>query len=241
MAKDEPKPKAVKKGGCFGRLVALLTLVALAALGFGVYQVFQPQDLSDLEASPTARDLRLVLRNASEKAYKLELTQDEINRYLARTLKAEQVGWPGDQVKIRQVAVRLESERAEVVIVRELWGRPFTLSMYVRVVQMEKPDGSVETETHLDGGPYRPELPAPLIGGRFGRVPVPQGFLRLVLPSFKKLAEVYRSPNDPASGGRQMPVKEIDFIEDMARIRIEEGKLVLEPVSGQGMLPSSGP
>ena len=101
------------------------------------------------------------------------------------------------------------------------------------------PDGAVTTRIHRNGGPYRPEIPNPQVGGRFGKVPMPEGFLLLVLPAFEKLAEVYRTP--PGEGGmaRLIPEKEIDFIEDMARIRIEEGKLVLDPVGKTGMVPQS--
>ncbi len=241
MGKDEPTQKVRKKGGCLGRLVALFTLAALAGLGVGVFFVLQPQDTSDIAGTGSAavtqkaRDLRVVLRNASEKGYELSLTEDEINRYLAQTLKASQTGPLAELASIRQVAVRLEDGRAEVVITREVAGRPLTVSMYFRVEQLESPDGSVSTQIHLDGGGYHEELPRPLVGGRFGRVPVPQGFLVLVLPAFQQLAEVYRSP--PDESGRLIPEKEIDFIEDMARIRIEKGKLVLDPVGARAMVP----
>ena len=53
------------------------------------------------------------------------------------------------------------------------------------------------------------------VGGRFGRLPVPQGFLLLVMPSFGKLAAVL--------------APEGDLVQEMARIRIEDGRLILDP------------
>lgn len=242
MASEEAKIK--KKGGCFGRLVTLFTFFGLALVGAGVFFMVQAQDLSDVEGrGPTevsnkARDLKEVLRNSSERGYALTLRESEINRYLAQTLKGKQTGPLADKVSLREVLVRLETDRAEVVMVREVVGLPITVSMYLRVEQLENPDGSVSTQIHRDGGPYHDEVPNPVIGGRFGRVPVPQGFLYLVLPSFESLARQFRTPSDPSSGGRIIPEKEMDFIEDMARIRMEEGKLILDPNGEQGMLPA---
>ncbi|GAA5484379.1 hypothetical protein [Haloferula sargassicola] len=248
MGKDEAPAKETKrKGGCLGRLVVLFVLLGLGGLAYAAFLVLQPQDTSDIAGTgpgarmEKARDLKEVLRNASERSYELALTEDEINRYLAQTLKAKQSGPLAEQVSVPQVAVRLEKDRAEVVITRDVAGHPFTTSMYLRVEQLEMPDGQVTTRILRNGGPYHPDLPAPLIGGRFGKVPVPEGFLHLVLPAFEKLAAVYRTPSDPSGGPRSIPVKELDFVEDMARIRIEEGKLVLDPTGDQGMVPRAGP
>lgn len=234
MGESGEAPK--KKGSCIGKLTALFVFGGLIGLGAAVFFILQPQDLSDLEGSgpgavgKSSRDLQEVMQNALDGGYSLSLTEEEINLYLRDTLKAEQAGMLASQVSIRSVAVRLDEARAEVIIEREVAGRPLTLSMFLRVEQTELPTGTINTEIFLDGGPYHESLPWPAVGGRFGRLPVPQGFLVLVLPSFKNLAGVYRTDGAEA-------VKALDFIDEMARIRVEEGKLVLDPVPNTRAMP----
>ncbi|MGB1130859.1 MAG: hypothetical protein ACPG4K_12470, partial [Haloferula sp.] len=67
-----------------------------------------------------------------------------------------------------------------------------------------------------------------------------EGFLLTVMPAFQKLAYVYREPVQPGSMLRRKPVKEIDFIEDMARIAIKEGQLVLDAAPNTRAMPSPG-
>lgn len=228
-----------KKGGCFSKLVGLLLFVVAIGVGAAVVSIVQPQDLTDLEGrgpgvvGEKSRDLPQVMKNALEGGYALTLTEKEINLYLRDTLKAEQGGFLADQVKIRDVAVRLEEDRAEVIIERDVAGQTLTLSMYLRVEQTELPDGRVTTEIFRNGGLYHESLPRPSVGGRFGQLPVPEGFLHLVLPSFTKLASVYRSESEVRSE------KALDFIDDMARIRIEEGKLVMQSSPSMPGIPSS--
>lgn len=123
---------------------------------------------------------------------------------------------------------------------RSIMGYPLTVSMYIRVEQMEKPDGGITTQIFRNGGPYQDWLPKPMVGGRFGQLPVPEGFLLTVMPAFQKLAYVYREPVQPGSMLRRKPVKEIDFIEDMARIAIKEGQLVLDAAPNTRAMPSPG-
>ena len=102
---------------------------------------------------------------------------------------------------------------------RTVMGQPLTLSMYVRVEQTLSVKGTTQTTVLRDGGPFLPEIPrlGKLVkGGRFGRLVVPQGFLLLVLPAYEKLANAYR---------REL---ELGF-EEMSRITLGDGKLVLDP------------
>lgn len=242
MGKTESVPE--KKRGCFSRLVGFLVFLVMAGLGVAVFFIAKPQDLSDLAGRDagadgvSARDLRQVMRNALDGGYSLTITEEEINRHLRETLKAEQGGYLSKYVSLNEVAVRLEENRAEVVMVRDVSGWPLTLSMYLRVEQLELPDGRVRTRIFREGGPYHESVSWPPVGGRFGRLPVPQGFLVLVLSSFTDLASVYRLTDEEREAGE--PLKALDFIDEMARIRVEEGKLVLDPVANGGMPPVPG-
>lgn len=240
--KKEAPPKP--KGGCLSKLATLVVFVGLIGLGAAIYFIAQPQDLSDIAGrGPAAvgkesRNLKAVLKNATEGGYPLKLTEEEINLYLRDTLAFKQDGALAEWVKLEGVMVRLEDGRAEVIMERSIMGYPMTVSMYLRVEQTEKSDGGIQTRIFRNGGLYQDWLPKPAVGGRFGQLPVPEGFLLTVMPAFQKLAQIYREPVPAGSMLRRKPVKEIDFIENMARIAIEDGQLVLDAAPNVRMMPT---
>lgn len=208
-------------GGCLWRLLVQIMVAGTIALGLCLLFISCPQDMSDIGGylppanPPPARDIKAVLRNAVDRGYAVTLTETEINQWLGRTLVVKQGGMLGSLVKFDRVWVRLQDERAEVVMARRILGWPFTVSMFLKVVQMEGPKG-VKTEVQMHGGSYSEGLPLPPQGGRFGELVVPQGFLLLVMPAYKKLPDLYRD--------------EIHLgFEEMARIKFEKGRLILNP------------
>lgn len=219
-----------RKGGCLGKLATLFAFAGLGGLAAAMYFIAQPQDLSDIAGrgpgavGKQSRDLRVVLQKAHESGYALTLTEEEINLYLRDTLSARQGGMLADHVTLDEVVVRLEKDVAEIILVRTVAGHPLTMSMYVRTDTLEMPDGTLQREISMSGGQYHESIGRPLIGGRFGQLKAPQGFIRVLLfDSMTRLASVYR--DGPAS----KPEKELDCIEDMARIEIQDGKLQLDP------------
>ena len=160
----------------------------------------------------------MVLRSAVERGYDLKLSEAEINGWLRKTLVSKQGGLLAEQVKLEGVGVRLESDRAEVVMERSVFGKPFTVSMYLRIEQTESEDG-VATSLHRDGGHYLDSFPKLKKGGRFGKLVVPQGLLLLVMPAFGELGGQFK---DEISNG----------LEKMARVRFEDEALVLDPRGG---------
>lgn len=222
---ESSKPKS--GGGCLGKLFVLIVLACGCALGAAGFFVIQPQDLTDVggfgpAARKTApRDLKAVLETALKRGYPVTLTETEINQWIGQTLAAKQGGFFAGQVSLERVWVRLMDGYAEVVMERTVMGRPFTVSMFLKVEQLQGV-GGIKTEVHRHGGPYHEAVPKFLKGGRFGKLVVPQGFLLLVMPSYAKLAEVYRDEIHLA-------------FEEMVRIRIEPKRLALEsrePASG---------
>lgn len=227
---SEPAPQASGELGCFSKLISLFLLACLAGLGFALYSVYLPQDLSDLRrqpadsAVPVGRELKVVLRNAIDRGYPVMLSEVEINEWLARTLVARQEGFLREKVTFERVWLRLDEGVAEVVMERKLWGHPFTVSMYLQAERLEGPDG-LTTEIRLHGKPFHEDFPNPPRGGRFGKLVVPQGFLLLVMPAYRKLADVF--PEEISLAFREMP-----------RFRIEKDRLVLdprEPLGDEGM------
>jgi hypothetical protein len=221
-------------GGCFSKLISLFLLATAAGLGSAIYFVSQPQDLSDLggrEAGPKtgqAREMKVVLKNSIERGYPVTLSEEEINDWLGSTLSVQQGGLLASRVSFERVWVRLEDGTAEVIMERKIMGRPFTVSMFLQIEQIEGPNG-VSTEVKLHGGPFHPDFPNPPRGGRFGRLVVPQGFLLLVVPAYRNLTKNF--PEEINLG-----------FEEMSRIRIEKGRLVLDPragASGESILPGT--
>ncbi len=220
MAKDEEeKPK----GGCLGKLFGLIVFLVVVGLVAALFFVSQPQDLNDLGGnSPAAttqtsapRDMEAVLTKSIEGDYSVVLTEKELNEWLGRELKLKQTGELAKWVGMKRVWVRLQEDVAEIIVEREIAGRPFTTSMFLKIDQVESAKG-ISTQIHLHGGGYRDSAPRPTRGGRFGRLVVPQGFLILVMPEFQKVAALFE--------------KEIDLgFKRMARIKIKDGQLELDP------------
>ncbi len=218
---ESPAEKAAVRSRRFDRMATLGVVVLIAGLAYALVLVFQPQNLSDIRTGNdpvhpiTARDLNQVFSQSIEGSYALHLSEDEINAYLAKTLKTAQGGALGGLVKLEKVLVRLETDRAELIMVRRIGDWPMTTSMWVAINQTENAKGEIETHIELDGGPM-PFFSFVSRGGRFGKLVIPQGFLLLVRHSFAGLAEQY--PEEIRLG-----------FEEMSRIQIKKGELVLDP------------
>lgn len=215
---DSSKPKS--GGGCIGKLLALIVLTFGCGLATALFFMMQPQDMTDIDGYGPAssgaapRDLKTVLESALKRGYPVTLTESEINQWFNHTLVAKQGGMLASQVSLERVWVRLEDGFAEVIMERTFLGRPFTVSMFLKIEQTQGMRG-IRTEILRHGGPYIESVPRPMKGGRFGRLVVPQGFLLLVMPAYEKLAETYRDEIRLA-------------FEEMARISIARKRLVME-------------
>lgn len=220
---DSPAPASSKaRGGCFFRLLGLVTV---CALGLGIYLISQPQNLTDLRAAGTLnRELKTVLKEAIQSNTPVTLSEGDLNRWLAATLVAKQGGLAASQVSLERVCVRLEQQRAEIVMLRRCFGHPFTVSMYLKIERSTDAAGPLTT-IRPNGGPFLADYPYPPIGGRFGQLVVPQAFLHLILPAYERLAAQCSEEINLA-------------VVKMWRVRIEPGKLVLdprEPLGNRGM------
>jgi hypothetical protein len=215
---DSENPR--RRRGCLSRIGTLILFVSAVALGMALYRMWQPQDLSDIGGygmtAPVAeRNMKEVLKNSIDRGYPLTLTEAELNEWLGRSLELKQGGVLAEKVDLKRVWIRLEKGVAEVIMEREVFGKPMTVSMFLQV-EKSQDERSLNTMLHLHGGPFHPDVPSVNRGGRFGRLEVPQGFLVLVMPSFQKLAKLF--PEEIRMG-----------IEEMSQITIEDGRLILDP------------
>jgi hypothetical protein len=222
MASDE---KIKSDGGCFGKLMGLFVFLVIFGLVTAIWYIAKPQDFSDIEgyskdgakalAVSPARDLTEVLKKSLEEGHSVVIRENEINRMLARELEMKQGGIFAEWVRLKQVLVRLEDNVAEIIVVRDVMGYEVTVSMFIQVEKTEDKKG-IKTDVSMHGGSYHESVPFLRKGGRFGSLTVPQGFLILVMPEFRKIGALFE--------------KEIGLVfKDMSSFEIKKGSLYLDP------------
>lgn len=205
MTHDHSDEKKQMNSGCLHRLAKWFIKTMLIALSLVVVLIFIPQDISDIAVADHSRELLPVFQNSVKGEYEVKISEGELNAYLKKTLALQGVD---------QVLVRLEDGRTEIILVKKIFGRNFTESIFLRVEQMADLNGSMHHDILLDGGKF-PGTNM-LKGGRLGRLTLPQGFIRLYLSSFDKLASVLK--------------QEIHHgIEEMITVKFQPDELVLDP------------
>lgn len=179
------------------KIFLVSTVLLVAGLGYGVYGSFQGQDLSDIagyaetDREPYQNGVPSMIALAANTRQSVEISEKLMNTWLAENIKARQEGQLADYVKLKGVWVRFEEEeggRAEIIIEREIEGRSHTVSMYLRVERKKKEDGTFTNYIHKDGGSFFGLL---AIGGRFGSIRVPQGFLLFTQDSYRSLSNLF--------------------------------------------------
>ncbi len=179
------------------KLFILLCLLLLTGLGYCVYHIFQPQDLTDIEGYDENDrhyrpiDLPSLIERAAKNKEEIEITERQINTWLSANLKMRQEGILAGYVDLKGVWVRFEGgdpSRCEIIVEREYEGQKHTLSMYLRIVRKDKGEGAYSTLILKDGGKILGLIP---VGGRFGEVRMPQGFLLLVSDTFLSLSKLF--------------------------------------------------
>lgn len=140
-----PVPKPVVYGGGVSPVTVLLTLVALGMLAV-VVMVAVPKDMSAVAGYAVALADGAKPRNLLVEAQKimidrnaeLSLTEEEVNRYLNHRLSGSQSGMMAAFVKFRGVYIDFSPAKAEVVIEREVFGKPVTMSVDLATEQVRR-------------------------------------------------------------------------------------------------------
>ncbi|MCE2959770.1 MAG: hypothetical protein ACK46A_04950 [Akkermansiaceae bacterium] len=225
MAKKDQNPEKVDSLSNYKQAMSLnakLFRVLILVVCFGfitvIYMMLKPQNLSDIDgyksASAPPRNVQEVLSKAIEGNYSVTITEADINQMFASQLVAKQGGAFSSDASIKHVLVRLKKDIAEMIIVRKVFGQEITVSMYLQIEQTESESG-ISTKVHLHGSNIH-KGSGPKVGGRFGKLRVPQGFLMAVVDDYAKIADVLA------------PEIKLGF-EEMARFEIQEDRLVLDP------------
>lgn len=178
-----------------GNLIFIGTLAVIAGIGWTVARTWIPQDLSTLpgyKQSGGEANIPELLRQAVKKNVALTLTEEDVNKYIASTLKASQQGILSPIAKPNGVGIKFHDGYMEIIIERQIASRYLqTVSLFVTVIQEENPSSPLPV-TRLE---YRENNEQPSYvekGGTLGRVSVPQGYMILLMPAFENLADAYQ-------------------------------------------------
>ena len=168
----------------FQSAALLLALTLLVFLFTAIALSFLPQDLSDIEgrkedstADAPARNVQRVLENAVKQDLKVTLTEAEINQSLSDQVKGEQGGFLAKSVDYKGTWVRINEGSMDVIFERQAFNRAHTISMKIEIEQLLENNNQMSSNIHWRGG-------------RLGQMPVPQGYLLLVMSGYESLAEV---------------------------------------------------
>lgn len=186
-----------KNGSTAKRLFFTIAFLFVAGMGLSIYLSFQPQDLAGIsgydpaDRSETVIDIPARIEAAAKTRQPIIISERQFNTWLANHIKVRQEGKLADHVDLKGVWVRFDSTeggRAELVVEREVKERIHTTSLYMRLERKKKEDGSYTTTRRLDGGRF---LGTILIGGRFGQLKVPQGFLFFTQSTYQSLGALF--------------------------------------------------
>ncbi|MGJ8672540.1 hypothetical protein [Rubritalea sp.] len=205
-------------------ILGLLVVLSLASMAGHIIFSWMPRNLQSVATSPSDEivepvDLKKRLKKAVEENYPVEISESELNRYIADKLTLTQSPIVDDFVKINGVYVDLLPGVMDITIERTFdypgnvqddgsqklgfLPLPQTVSMQLKVSSEDTPDGSVKTMV---------EFP----GGSFGRAPAPGMLIALAKPSFDTIADFFTEELD--LGYRQMTY-----------VTIEDGVIKLDP------------
>ena len=182
----------------------VLLLLMLGLLGFCYMLAFSGESSGAKipKAGSEVPNLKNLLAVGLSSGKDLTVTEDEVNGYIAATLKARQGGPLSEKAPLRSVAVRLRDGVFHVVIEREIFGRPHTVAVHFTPSQ-----GGSEGQRIWSVQPT---------GGSIGKLPVAGGLLALVLKPANNLAAIYRD--------------ELKILRHASSIRVESGRVLLGPV-----------
>jgi hypothetical protein len=214
------------RGKALRRLFILIAFLMVAGLGMGVYLSFQPQDLTTISGySPDDRSERVtdvpdMIRTAAKNRQPIVLSEKQVNSWLAENLKVRQEGVFAKETELKGVWVRFdeaEGGRAEFIIERKIRDITHTTSMFLRFQRRKKEDESFTTTVSKDGGSF---LGTILIGGRFGKLKIPQGFLLFTQSAYANLGALFEE---------EFTIIEQNIIKEGAgRIIFEEKKMRID-------------
>ncbi|MEG2327939.1 MAG: hypothetical protein RSB48_06565 [Akkermansia sp.] len=195
---EEEEDESTKKRSpisILGNLIFLLTITIILGIGWIVYQTWSPQDLSSLPGyrkAEHAPNIPELLRKADKTNSILTLNEDDVNRYLASTLKASQNGVLAPFSRPVGIGIKFHDQFMEIIIERNvLSSMTQTVSIFITIHQEEGSAGHLPiTRIEFCGKDDKSHFITH--GGTLGSVTVPQGYMMFLRPAFENLATAYK-------------------------------------------------
>lgn len=203
MSQDPPKPRRSP----LAKLLRLLVILLLGGVLYCVYLATQADDLTDIggygEDTAPRKNLYGEIKESIRTGRAIRISERDLNAYLQDNIQLEQLGSYADKVSAKDIWVRLEKDRLEVIVQREVWGYPQTMGANFAF-----------PEKVLADGRKKPALAWESVS--LGRLTLPQGYGLLVKEAFVKLAAALEAELTPA-------------FQNMGKIKVEDGALLLDP------------
>ncbi|WP_395750318.1 hypothetical protein [Prosthecobacter sp.] len=155
-------------------LFQTLRLLGISMLAGAAWVAHRPADVSKVLVSNSAKTEELVdnLRQAAiKRAAVIEISEGDINRHLAATLKGKINGKLGGWVEFEGARIDLEPNRARLYMMWKIYGHTRT--------------ASVDLAISRDADHFQVEL----LSGAYGHLQMPRGMMRPIYPSLRALAE----------------------------------------------------
>ena len=157
-------------------LVQLLVLISLSGLTGAAIVGHQTPDLggvkgADTVAAPVTDIADLLGQATIKRSAPVEITEADLNRYLAATVTAKQTGRSAGIATFEKVLVDLEPGFARITLCWLVKGRRTTASLDL---SLGEKSGAHQVE---------------IVAGAYGRMPVARGFLAPVIPAYEALAK----------------------------------------------------
>ena len=167
----------------FWLLLKLVPLALVVALAF----VYTPEDLDDIDgrtagdqeqrvvAPVPPTDLLQQVKEAVVSGQNFECSEEALNHYLRSVLEAREANGLDIFAEFRGLWIRLNEGSFELVFERQVLGLPSTVSAELRILRVEDR--------------YMIEA----VGGKFGRLSVPKGFLTLIKGGIENVGSVFEA------------------------------------------------
>lgn len=159
-------------------LIPLSALAAAALLSHQTPDLSSVQTVVEPKQTPVADLPNLLEQTALKQAAPIELTEGEINDYLARRLQAGAQGKSAGFAKLERVLLDLEEGRCRVNFCWRVGGH-LTVAGVDIGIQRTPRDFKVE-----------------VLGGAYGRLRVPRGLLMPLTPAMEQLARACKPEID---------------------------------------------
>jgi len=195
-----PYPNVVHDDHPVKFLLNLLLMTALSALAGAAWVAHRPRALPTVIVKDHGKavDMTDEIKQAVIKgSAEIEISETEINRHLEKVLTARMAASLEKSVRFEKLHFDLDPGIAHATLVWDIAGQRQTATVDLAI-------------THLDKV-FRVDV----IGGAYGHLQVPRGFVRPLRPALISLSTVLK--------------EEVQALFQMNQVRIAEGKLLLDP------------